>query len=234
MKKKGIIAIALILAILIIDQIIKIYVKTHFVLHESYEVTSWFYIAFTENNGMAFGLELFDKIFLTSFRIIAVGFFSMLLFKYIKKEIVTIGFTIVMSMVIAGAVGNIIDCIFYGTMFTDSYGHVAQWADPANGLEGYGKWFRGYVVDMFYFPLFHFSWPEWFPHTREIIELGGFHFVWPHWAPTCDRDFVFFSPIFNFADSSICVGVFLMLVCYPKKFLALLNTNDKESESKKK
>ena len=98
MNKKSITAIAIVLAILIIDQIIKIYIKTHFYLHESYEVTSWFYLAFTENNGMAFGVELFDKIFLTAFRIIAVVFFSILLRKFIKKNLVSTGFVIVMSI----------------------------------------------------------------------------------------------------------------------------------------
>ena len=235
MKKKGLIAIAIVLAILIIDQIIKIYIKTHFVLHESYEVTSWFYLAFTENNGMAFGVELFDKFLLTSFRILAVGVFSYLLMKFIKKNRVSMGFVIVMSMIIAGALGNIFDCIFYGKLFTDSYGHVAQWADPANGLMGYGEWFRGLVVDMFYFPLFHFSWPDFFPHTREVIDLGIFSFVWPSWAPTCDRDFIFFSPVFNFADAAISVGVFLLIVFYPKLFMTLVNSiSDKETFVKSK
>ena len=230
MNKKGIIAIAVILAILVIDQIIKIYIKTHFALHESYEVTPWFFLAFTENNGMAFGVELFDKFLLTTFRIMAVGFFSFLLWKFVRKNMVSVGFTIVMAMVIAGALGNIFDCVFYGKLFTDSYGHVAQWADPAQGIYGYGEWFRGLVVDMFYFPLFHFDWPEWFPHTREVIDCGWFSFTWPSCAPTCDREFIFFSPVFNFADAAISVGVFLMLVCYPKSFMALMN----EVENKKK
>ena len=229
--KKGIVAVAIVLAILIIDQIIKIYIKTHFILHESYEVTSWFYLAFTENNGMAFGVELFDKLLLTTFRIGAVGFFSYLLCKFIKKNLVSYGFVIVMSMIIAGALGNIIDCVFYGKLFTDSYGHVAQWADASAGLVGYGSWFRGLVVDMFYFPLFHFSWPEWFPHTREVMELGPLNFTWPSWAPTCDREFIFFSPVFNFADAAISVGVFFLLIFFPKSFMSLVNSAfDKEEK----
>ena len=229
--KKGIVAVAIVLAILIIDQIIKIYIKTHFILHESYEVTSWFYLAFTENNGMAFGVELFDKLLLTTFRIAAVGFFSYLLCKFIKKNLVSYGFVIVMSMIIAGALGNIFDCVFYGKLFTDSYGHVTQWADASVGLEGYGSWFRGLVVDMFYFPLFHFSWPEWFPHTREVMELGPLNFTWPSWAPTCDREFIFFSPVFNFADAAISVGVFFLLIFFPKSFMSLVNSAfDKEEK----
>lgn len=222
--KKGLIATAIILAILVIDQIIKIYIKTHFVLHESYEVTSWFYLAFTENNGMAYGLEIFDKFVLTFFRIIAVGFFFYLLLKGIKNRIVGYGFLSVMSLVLAGALGNIIDCVFYGKWFTSSYGQVAQWADPENGIMPYGEWFRGLVVDMFYFPLFSFDWPSWFPHTREMVSLGGFGFMWPSWAPTCDREFIFFSPVFNFADSAICVGIFCLMVFYSKTFILMMNT----------
>ena len=222
--KKGYIAIAVVLAVLIIDQIIKIYIKTHFILHESYEVTSWFYLAFTENNGMAFGVELFDKYFLTLFRIAAVAFFSYLLAKAIKKNTVSMGFVIIMSMVIAWALGNIIDCVFYGRLFTDSIGHLAQWADSAKGLMPYGEWFRGLVVDMFYFPLFSFDWPEWFPHTREIVSWGGFEFMWPSWEPTCDREFIFFSPVFNFADSAISVGVICLLLFYSRTFMKMMNS----------
>lgn len=224
MMKKSILSITIVLAILIIDQIIKIYVKTHFVLHESYEVTSWFYLAFTENNGMAFGMELFDKLFLTAFRIIAVVFFSVILSKFIRKNMVSIGVVVVMSMIIAGAMGNIIDCVFYGKLFTDSYGHIAQFADSAAGLPCYGDWFRGRVVDMFYFPLFSWNWPEWFPHTREIIDWGWLTFQWPMWAPTCDREFIFFSPVFNFADSAISVGVISLLLFYPKTFKNLVDS----------
>lgn len=231
MRKKSLLAIAIVLAILVIDQIIKIYIKTHFILHESYEVTSWFYLAFTENNGMAFGVELFDKFLLTSFRIVAVIFFSYLLQKFIKKNLVSTGFVVIMAMIIAGALGNIIDCVFYGKLFTDSYGHVAQFA--TDGLDSYGTWFRGLVVDMFYFPLFHFDWPSWFPHTREVFSIGSLNFVWPSWAPTCDRQFIFFSPVFNFADAAISVGVVSMLLFFPKSFMEVLNSlNDKEKETK--
>lgn len=222
--KKGYIAFAVVLAILIIDQIIKIYIKTHFILHESYEVTSWFYLAFTENNGMAFGVQLFDKYLLTFFRIAAVGFFSYLLAKSIKRKIVSTGFVVIMSMVIAGALGNIIDCVFYGRLFTNSIGQVAQWADSSTGLMPYGEWFRGLVVDMFYFPLFSFDWPEWFPHTREVVSCLGFDFTWPYWAPTCDREFIFFSPVFNFADSAISVGVVCLLLFYSKTFIKMMNS----------
>ena len=83
---------------------------------------------------------------------------------------------------------------------------------------------------MFYFPLFHFSWPEWFPHTREVIDWSWLSFTWPSWAPTCDREFVFFSPVFNFADAAISVGVFLMLVCYPKAFMSLMNNGEEEEK----
>jgi len=231
MKNKGIIAIAIILAVLIVDQIIKIYIKTHFILHESVEVTSWFYLAFTENNGMAYGVELFDKLILTLFRIVAVVFFSMMLIKFIRKNLISYGLVIVLSMIIAGAMGNIIDCVFYGKLFTDSYGHVAQWADPANGILGYESWFNGRVVDMFYFPLVHFDWPDWFPKTREVVDIAGFNVTWPSWAPTSDRQFIFFSPVFNFADAAISVGVGILLLFFPKSFTALLNSDKETSDN---
>lgn len=235
-KKKSIIALAIVFVVLVIDQAIKIYIKTHFVLHESVEVTPWFYLVFTENNGMAYGMELFDKLALTTFRIVAVVFFTVLLCKFIRRDVIRWGLVITMSLIIAGAFGNIIDCVFYGRLFTDSYGHLAQWADPANGLEAYGTWFKGRVVDMFYFPLIHFDWPDWMPRTHEIMNIGNLSFRWPSWAPTSDRQFIFFSPIFNFADSAITVGVIVLLLFYPKSFSALLNTeeeNDNDAEEAK-
>ena len=204
MKKKGIIALAIILTILVIDQIIKIYIKTHFYLHESYEVTSWFYLAFTENNGMAFGVELFDKFLLTSFRIIAVAFFTYILAKFIRKDMVSMGFTIVMSMIIAGAMGNIFDCMFYGEIFNNPYtpqaAHFVPWG------EGYGTVFEGMVVDMLYFPLFSFVWPEWMPW------VGG-------------STSSFFDPVFNIADAAISVGILALLFFY-HRYIMVLSDSD--------
>lgn len=184
-------ATIVILLVLIADQSSKIWVKTHMVMHQSFEIFPWFQIYFTENPGMAYGIELFDKLFLTLFRIIAVTFFTYYLVKIIKKKMPT-GFIVCVSLIIAGAAGNIIDSVFYGRIFTDSIGRVAE-IFPKEG--GYAPFFYGKVVDMLYFPLFSFNWPEWVPF------VGGKHYL-------------FFQPIFNIADSAITVGVALLLIFY--------------------
>lgn len=188
--------VGIVALILIVDQWIKFYVKTHFMLHESYEVTSWFYLLFTENEGMAFGWSLFNKLFLTSFRIIAVGFILYYVVKLIRKSVqVKTGYIVCLALVMAGAVGNIIDCIFYGLMFNESTPWSIASIVPFG--QGYSGLFTGKVVDMFYFPLFSWMWPEWLP------VFGGMHCV-------------FFSPIFNFADASISCGIIVLLLFYRK------------------
>ena len=182
-------SILLILAVIIVDQISKIWIKTNFELGESIRVTSWFYIYFIENNGMAFGMEFFNKIFLSLFRIVAVGAIGYAIYYFIKKKY-TFGFIACVSLIFAGAFGNIIDSTFYGLIFSDSYGQVAT-LFPAGG--GYAPIFQGKVVDMLHFPLFTF--PEWVPF------LGGG---------------VFFSPVFNLADSAITIGVACLLIFYRK------------------
>ncbi len=183
-----------VLLLTLIDQCIKIYVKTHFTLHECYDVTSWFKLLFIENNGMAFGLELGAKIFLTLFRIVASCAGVWFIARLIKRG-VSNGFLFTLSAILAGAIGNIIDCMFYGLIFDNPYGRPAQFVPFG---EGYGTFLQGRVVDMFYFPLVEWNWPEWLP------VLGGDHFI-------------FFSPIFNFADSCITCGVFALLIFYYKK-----------------
>jgi len=212
-KGKSQLWLSLLLVVLIvaIDQIIKIYIKTHFVLHESYKVTSWFYLSFIENNGMAFGMELGSKIWLTSFRIIAVAFFSWYLWHRIREQKSSYLLVVSMAMVIAGAIGNIIDCVFYGRWFTDSIGHVAQWSDATH--PGYSDWLYGKVVDMFYFPLINFNWPDWMPRTGQLMDWGV-KFYWPDFLPCSNEPFMFFKPVFNFADSAISVGVGLLLIIY--------------------
>ena len=197
MKKfltKGQLSALIVIAVLIIDQIIKIWVKTNMYWHESIKITDWFYIYFTENNGMAFGMEIFNKIFLTGFRIIAAIAITWLLIQYVKKNYKT-GFLVCVSLILAGAIGNIIDCVFYGEIFSEStHSLIAQFVPIG---EGYSDWFYGKVVDMFYFPLIETNWPEWMPF------VGGEHFI-------------FFSPIFNFADAAISCGIIAMLLFYGK------------------
>ena len=197
MKKfltKGQLSALILFAVLIIDQIIKIWVKTSMYWHESIKITDWFYIYFTENNGMAFGMEIFNKFFLTGFRIIAAIAITWLLIQYVKKNYKT-GFLVCVSLILAGAIGNIIDCVFYGEIFSEStHSLIAQFVPIG---EGYSDWFYGKVVDMFYFPLIETNWPEWMPF------VGGEHFI-------------FFSPIFNFADAAISCGIIALILFYGK------------------
>lgn len=177
-------------------------------LHEAYRVTDWFYIYFTENNGMAFGMEIFGKIFLTSFRLIAVVAIIYYLHKMIKKEVKT-GFVICFSLILAGAAGNIFDSLFYGEIFTESTHTAISTLVPIG--QGYTSCLYGKVVDMFYFPIIDTYWPLWMPI------VGGEHFV-------------FFSPIFNFADASISCGIIALLIFYHK----YLNFDNKAEEDKVK
>ena len=190
---KGWGAALIVMLLLILDQALKIWIKTHMQLHESIEITPWFYLYFTENPGMAFGIEVIGKLFLSVFRIIAVGFIGYYLYKLVKQNY-AFGFIACISLIFAGAIGNIIDSIFYGVVFDHSFGQVASFM-PEGG--GYASWLHGKVVDMFYFPLFEFNRPGWMPF------IGG-------------DNFIFFSPIFNFADAAISCGVIILLLFYKK------------------
>ncbi len=183
-------ALIIILSVLIIDQIIKIAVKTHMQIGQSIEVTPWFQILFVENNGMAFGMEIIGKLFLSLFRIGAIGFFTWYLIKILDKGFPT-GYVVTVSFVIAGAIGNLLDCMFYGLIFTEST-PFTQAAMTSIG-DGYAPFLYGKVVDMFYFPLW----------------------TWPEWMPLVGGD-VFFEPVFNFADSCITCGVIALLLFYTK------------------
>lgn len=195
-SSRGTIALVTIFSVLIIDQILKIWVKTTMFWHDSIRITDWFYIYFTENNGMAFGLEFIGKLFLTSFRIVAVILIAWYLVKIIKEKKKT-GYIVCISLIFAGAMGNIIDSVFYGVLFNEStYSQVASFL-PEGG--GYAPLLYGKVVDMFYFPIIDTMWPEWMPL------VGG------------DR-FIFFSPIFNFADAAISCGMIALLIFYGKYF----------------
>jgi signal peptidase II len=197
MKRKQIqtiVAILLLVGIIAIDQIIKIAVKTGMYLHQSIRVTDWFYLLFTENNGMAFGWEFFDKLLLTSFRIVFVLLIAFYMFRSIRRGI-SWGYLICLSLIVAGAAGNIVDCVFYGLIFNNPPAPLV--ADFVPFGTGYGTLFHGRVVDMFYFPLVEWNWPSWLPL------IGGDHFI-------------FFSPIFNFADAAISCGVVALLLFYRK------------------
>ena len=188
------------LAAIIIDQVIKILVKTNMYMHEVIEVTSWFKILFTENRGMAFGMEIMDKLFLTSFRIVAVCFLIYIIGKRISKGIDNL-FLLCLSLVLAGATGNIIDCLFYGLIFNNPPAPILAEFVPFG--TGYDQLFYGRVVDMFYFPLVEWNWPDWLPY------IGGDHFI-------------FFSPIFNFADACISCSVIIMMLFCRKQLQELL------------
>ena len=210
--KAGWLAAAIIVAVLAVDQILKIWIKTHFYLGEDHEIFPWFHIKFIENNGMAFGMQLWNKYFLTFGRIIAVGVLIWCLVKISRRFELRTGFIVAVALITAGAAGNIFDCVFYGEIFNDPMPPQYAVAFPQGG--GYAGWFEGRVVDMLYFPFFDFYWPEWMP------VVGGQYYE-------------FFAYIFNIADASICVGVALLLIFYSKDFSMALNRNAKEPEEKK-
>ena len=208
-KRLGLIALAVIVAVLIVDQAVKIYVKTHFLLGEEVNVCGdWFKLHFVENNGMAFGAEFASgragKLFLSLFRIVAIGAIGYYLYRICQRGARTF-FVILVSLVLSGAIGNIIDCIFYGVCFGSSWGQLAEFL-PAGG--GYGTWLEGRVVDMFYFPLLEGRFPDWLP-------------IWG------GEGYVFFRPVFNVADSAISVGIILMILFAHDDLGRLLNGDDK-------
>ena len=192
---RGWMVVLLVLAILLIDQWLKIWVKTNMSLHESIEIFSWFKISFIENNGMAFGMEIGSKIFLSVFRMVAVAGLSYYIWLQLKEKARN-GYVVLLTMILAGAIGNLIDCMFYGLIFNVSTPYnVAEFVSFG---DGYAQFLMGRVVDMFYFPLIVTTYPEWFPLW------GG-------------EPFIFFSPIFNFADACISVAVvMLILFCRPE------------------
>ena len=198
----------IVFGIILADQILKVYIKLNYSLtfygDSAILDYGWFRLLFIENRGMAWGAKLndfipfiddkFAKLFLTLFRIIAIGFIFYWLKKSIKEGSNSI-LKISLALILAGATGNVIDSVFYGYLFTESYFEVAT-LSPGNGYESL---FFGNVVDMFQFPLFTWTWPDWIP------SIGG-------------NDFTFFEPVFNIADSSISIGIFLMIIFNNKIF----------------
>jgi signal peptidase II len=195
-------SLLIVFLILVVDQVSKIYIKLNFPLTLYGELPlfdlGWFKLLFIENKGMAWGATINDfipfiserngKLFLTLFRMVAVTFIFYWLYNSIKQNANKL-LVISLSLILAGAIGNIIDSVFYGYLFTNSYYNIAQFS-PGNGYESF---FYGHVVDMLQFPMFSWEWPNWIPY------LGG-------------ESFTFFEPVFNIADSAISIGVGIMLV----------------------
>ncbi|MFQ3326453.1 MAG: signal peptidase II [Salibacteraceae bacterium] len=207
MDRKTIIALVVSLGVIAIDQWSKFWVKTTMYLGQEYKIAgNWFYIHFTENNGMAFGMEFageYGKLFLTSFRVVAVFGILYYLVYLLKRKETHSGLIVCISLIFAGALGNIVDSVFYGVWFNDSYHQIASYM-PENG--GYSDLMYGKVVDMLYFPLTSGSYPEWLP------AVGG-------------DSFMFFRPVFNIADTAISTGVISVAV-FQNKFY------DKKEEDK--
>lgn len=205
----GIFMTILIVLLLVTDQVIKILVKTNMTLHESIEIASWFKILFIENNGMAFGMEIGSKVVLSLFRIVAVGFICWYLRKLVRQGTVRVGYMVCVAMVLAGAAGNIFDSLFYGQIFSASTPYTLSELVPFG--EGYAPVLMGKVVDMFYFPLIVTTWPDWMP------VVGG-------------EEFIFFSPVFNFADSCVSVGVVAAMLFYREELGALFGDDKKKDD----
>jgi signal peptidase II len=193
MLKKSILLIAI---VLILDQVLKVWIKTNMMIGQEIHFFDWFIIHFTENKGMAFGMEFggsFGKYLLSIFRLVAIVAITIYL-KNIATTDVKKGVVLSISLVLAGAIGNMIDSAFYGLIFSESYGQLATVFEG-----GYAGFLQGKVVDMFYFPLINGHFPQWLPL------IGGNHFI-------------FFRPVFNIADASISVGVINMLIFHRSFF----------------
>ena len=209
-QKKTIVTVVLIVALLVIDQVIKIWVKTHLTIGEQIVIAPWFRIEFIENKGMAWGMQLGSKLFLSVFRVVAVGLLVWYITSLIRKN-ARWGYLVMMCLICAGAAGNIFDSIFYGQIFSESTPFtVAQLVPWGQGYET-GP-LCGSVVDMFYFPIWHGTLPDWLP-------IGG------------GREFTFFNAIFNFADACITTGVICLLLFFNKDLSTDLSNKDKAEKT---
>ncbi len=184
---------SIIIVVIAADQLLKVWIKTHFYINEDYEITSWFHLHFVQNNGMAFGLDFLNKHVLTFLRLGLFGFLVWSIRQLCRRAWLPMGYMVSIALIAAGAFGNIIDCVCYGEIFTNPYppmtAELVPWGD------GYGGIFQGLVVDMLYFPLFSFTWPAWLP------VIGG-------------KVFSFFDPVFNIADVAISVGMISIVLFY--------------------
>ena len=206
--ERGWLAVTIVAVVLVVDQVIKIWVKTHMTLHEQIDILPWFKIVFIENNGMAYGMEIGSKLVLSLFRIAAIAVLGWYISGQARRQ-ARWGYIVCLSMVLAGAMGNIVDSMFYGLVFNTSSEYYTSYFVPFG--TGYAPFLMGKVVDMFYFPLITTTWPEWMPW------VGG-------------QPYVFFSPIFNFADSCISVGVVLLLLFYRKEISEISLRKNRQSD----
>ena len=200
---------AMVVVLLIIDQIIKLYIKTHFCLGESVRVTDWFYIEFVENNGMAWGMSFIGKFWLSLLRTVAIVALIWYLHRIIQAGKHRLLYVILVALVLTGAIGNMIDSMFYGLCFTAASPYYVSYAVPFG--DGYAPFLMGKVVDMFRFPFFTYTWPDWVPLW------GGQHGT-------------FFDPVFNFADACVSVGIIAMLLFCRKELEQLGEGKKKKSE----
>lgn len=208
---KGTWAVVLMLLVVVLDQALKIYVKTHMYWGESIPVLPFFELRFVQNPGMAFGWQLGSKMFLTIFRICAVALLGWYIVKLCRQGKASTGYIMCFALITAGAAGNIFDCVLYGEIFNNPYppqvAHFVPWG------QGYGSVMEGMVVDMLYFPLFSFVWPQWMP------VVGG-------------QTFSFFDPVFNIADAAISVGIIALILFYRSQILTLSEPEKAETEAK--
>ncbi len=208
-KSRGILAVTLILVLLVIDQVIKIWVKTNMTLYDTIEITSWFKIHYIENNGMAFGMTFVNKLVLSLFRIAAIVLLCYYISLLVRRGC-RLGYLICVAIVTAGAAGNIFDSMFYGLIFSGSSPYYVSYFVPFG--DGYAPFLMGKVVDMFYFPLIESTFPDWVPFW------GG-------------ENFVFFSPVFNFADACVSVGVVVVLLFYQRELTELFKDDKPKEQS---
>lgn len=198
MRSRATLLSFIVLIVVILDQALKIWIKTHFYLGEDLKILPWFHLYFIENNGMAFGMELGSKLVLTIFRIIAVCALIWYMAKIYTLRTIPRGYLVCLAFITAGAAGNIFDCVFYGVIFNNPIPPQVATLFPEGG--GYAPLFLGRVVDMLYFPLFSFVWPSWLPF------VGG-------------QQFLFFQPIFNLADAAISCGIIVLIIFYHRYIL---------------
>jgi len=204
--KRGTWLILLIVALIVIDQVIKIMVKTNMPLYSTIEIAPWFKLHYIENNGMAFGMTFISKLFLSIFRVLAIGLLCYYIARLVRRGART-GYLVCLSVIAAGGIGNIIDSMFYGLIFSAASPYYVSYLVPFG--QGYAPFLMGRVVDMFYFPLIEGTLPQWLPLW------GGEHFV-------------FFSPVFNFADACVTLGVISLLIFFQKDLAPLFKDNKAE------